>query len=633
MQYLNTQKLLYIVFPYLFSALILCVISFLGKFNSILSILLFFMCIGNTFKVIFTINIKSINYINMFVPMYIITIAIFGIVQFHEVYLGGRDDGVYANSAIEISKHGSYCFSNINILSYPGYILSNDCIQQGFYPAYTIWLAWFISIFGYYVVPISQALLLIFGLLSFYGLSIRLFGLRTSIIAILIFTTTYCFTWVSRKTYSENLALCLVFYSLLCLVEYYKTSKVHIKWFGVISVLLLSLTRIEGIIFASLYTIFIFLRSNNFRKIIYDFIIVFVLFIPFYYYVFILNTSTISQLSSFISNIYTNIVHSGVLSTTNYSQLRRAQIDPNALEYHIPQMSLYILNLYNALLYILLACIGLASIIKRDKYQFKLIIMIIFIILPHFVYIFNPSISFDMPWFLRRYYHIIFPWLSLLSAVALGYMRGSLKYIILLLIITINIALSYPSLLVKEYSGSIEQTKLLSKQLSYDKSVYYIDYNSIGDAKIGEPLYFLYNFQTIALDQKSLENLLNISLSQGGSLYNSKNLSTPKSNICHYEDYYIITNRKSEISKNILKFNPEYVNYTALLYPRLAKTCEIFRLTQTQGFSEMGHVLTQTAMDYCNNVPRESQNMAVDLAIYKLSSAQVDDIHSSYCKK
>src|SRR5260221_8045262 len=71
----------------------------------------------------------------------VISICAFNVFYFHESFAGGRDDGVYANTALYLVRHNSLYITQRIVATYPGFMETSHGVISQFYVGYPIWIA------------------------------------------------------------------------------------------------------------------------------------------------------------------------------------------------------------------------------------------------------------------------------------------------------------------------------------------------------------------------------------------------------------------------------------------------------------------------------------------------------------
>ena len=164
--------------------------------------------------------------------------------------LGGRDDGVYANHAIYMARHGRVdvpypypseltplfkgALREFPVTFLPGFYLTSPTLKVQFGHLLAVWLAQAYSTFGHHGLFRLNAF---FGLLSlciFYGLCRSLIPKPYAVAATLFLALNPSQIWLTRITMSEILTQLFVWSGLLLFVQALKSdNKILARWAGI----------------------------------------------------------------------------------------------------------------------------------------------------------------------------------------------------------------------------------------------------------------------------------------------------------------------------------------------------------------------------------------------------------------
>ncbi|MEI6690274.1 MAG: hypothetical protein WCL07_00830 [bacterium] len=551
-----------------------------------------------------------------FIASFVIFLSLFN----HETYFGGRDNGVYANSALSIVKTKTYKIDSQLIGSYPGYEVNNGSVYQpAFFLGYISWLSVFILIFGYQNIMFANSVLLFFGLINLYALLKKI--VNTNPLAPLLVTiTSFPFFWFTRSTYSENIAFMLFMFILNSVLSR------ELAYIIIASTLLICV-RIESVLFIGMLlplAIYSLLKKQLELKVSHMLLILLCIGIVAAYYTQV-DRHYLSQLISMTDNIISNILNKGTISNSALSIKNAVALSKNALEYHIPEVTNFLLIKYNQIFYIFIVPALFVAISKLKQVKSQNLALIIFLSLPQLFYLFNPMITLDQPWFLRRFYPLIIP----ISVTAFYYLI-SIKFnekivlVITALLITINLLISSPIMLFSEYKGIYNQLEEFNK-LPLDKSrdLIMVDYNNVGNYKLAEPLHFIYDYSTIAVTHQSLVDYSTNDGQVSQALYSSGSFSIPD-DICKYKQIYLLTNPIAYYDDLFGEMEPTFNE--VIKYDQLHKECEIFRLTPDFAFHEMAHLNTNEVLSYCDRLPHTIDQSVNYLVLYKLNKSITDSL-------
>lgn len=407
----------------------------------------------------------------------------------------GRDQGSISEAAFRLAQNSHLTFSTPasesffqiygtgKALNFPGfaYTETGDLITQ-FPLGYTSWLASFISLFGLYGVVIGNGILLFLFLLTLYALLRRFthpfyafFGLTLAIFSFLP-------TWFAKITLSENLALFLFVFLVWNLILFLEEGKL-IFYAGIfLSGGLLAFTRIEGFAFLALTFLILFLnkhtryiwKTSPWKSFI----------VPGFLFLFIF-------LRDFFINLpYYKMIGKALIKFLNQTNMGSVANDLSATSSSFTLGS--VLLLYGLLILFVVGFLGILISIKEKRF---IALLPAFIALPTFLYLFDPHISLDHPWMLRRYLFSLFPTLlfsaivgiALLFAEKKTFPIGRPKGIRLFLVGALFLGLivvQYPAfrygISFAENRGFKEQITAFSQEFS-DTDLVLIDRNATGD--------------------------------------------------------------------------------------------------------------------------------------------------------
>jgi hypothetical protein len=440
----------------------------------------------------------------------------------------GRDQGAISEAAIRLAQNHTFEFSTPasteffkiygpgRALNFPGfYYTSQGSLITQFPLVYIVWLALFYSLFGIAGFAVANAILLLVFLISFY-LLIRLFLKAGYATPTFIFAlTSFSFMWFSKFTLSENMALPLLWLSILALMLFLKSSrKLHYLVF-LASAFLLFFTRIEGIAFLAVSATVIFL-SKNARKYVQEKPLS-RFFLPSGIFLLALVANTFKDL-----NFYREIAKAFLSEFTGKEMHYLGALT------EIPLPAFYFEKIF--FIYGLLGffIVGLAAILfyLHKKQFYKLIPF--FIAAPTCIYFFSSQISPDHPWMLRRFTFSLLPAAIFYSGLFIGQGLEKWKYkksiamlsgLIALILLFANLPALSKYLTFSENKGLLTQTQAFSNKFS-DQDLVLIDRGTTGDGwtMISGPMSFLYGknsvyfFNTEDLAKLDLQKFSNVYL-------------------------------------------------------------------------------------------------------------------------
>lgn len=203
--------------------------------------------------------------------------------------VGGRDPGVYVNTAFQLSRHNRLdrpyeelnearaeyqkVFKDTDVKFLGFYLAAGKGEDQGvtminpqFYHGYTIWLAVSHKLFGTYRFLYITPLLALVSLLIFYNAVKEMFNKWTALISALLLSLNISQIWYARSPYTELLSQLMLWLSIYLLVKAYRTKD---KLIGAVSGITIGtsiVVRLDSIFFLppiALFIILIYIRSRN----------------------------------------------------------------------------------------------------------------------------------------------------------------------------------------------------------------------------------------------------------------------------------------------------------------------------------------------------------------------------------
>jgi len=381
----------------------------------------------------------------------------------------GRDQGSISEAAIRLSQNQKLEFSTPEseiffkaygagrALNFPGFHYAPDGNLVTQFPlVYTAWLALFYAIFGLSGLIIANAFLFFVFIFSLY-LLFRLFAEAEygKIFALLILTS-FIFSWILKFTLSENIAMTLLWFGILELVQFLREPK-NLKYASLIATFgLLAFTRIEGIAFlAVIVTILIFTtRKNEFWKDTFKAKII----SPSALFILILGADIFRNFYFYkeIGKVIFSHSKNGIPSAFNiWSFLSNITYTGK------------IFALYGSISFLIIGLIGIGYYLRKREWN---ILIPFFVALPSFTYLVDANISADHPWMLRRFVFSIIPALILYSVLFLiKFFADKKKFWLWTILIIIFLLGAYPFgkfLAFSDNRGLLESTQKLAQSFS-----------------------------------------------------------------------------------------------------------------------------------------------------------------------
>lgn len=449
----------------------------------------------------------------------------------------GRDQGTISEAAIRLSENRKLEFSTPasdqffkiygpgKALNFPGFHYNEEGNLVTQFPLpYISWLATFYSFFGLAGMIIANAILFFIFLNSFYLLARMITRKKYSVILLALTTTSLPFFWFFKFTLSENMALMLLWLSILWIFLFVKDRKPFHYYSFLISAGLLVFTRIEGILF--LASGFIVILSLTKKDVFWKEKRKMILLYPaiFLGVIFIIN---FFQDFYFYKEIGKIVLHFGNSSSETITACEKL-FSPI-----ISEMKTFF-N-YGISSFLILGTLGIAWFLKKKDWN---LLVPFFVALPSFFYLFNPWISSDHPWMLRRFVFSIFPVFFFYSIVFLEKWtrkdirhREIISYFVLASLAAFNLFLFINYFPFSENKHLKNETENISNNFS-GKDLVLVDRLASGDgwSMITGPMNFLFEKNSVYIFNP--EDIKKIDRDKFSKIY----LVVPEQNIDFYSN-------------------------------------------------------------------------------------------------
>lgn len=425
----------------------------------------------------------------------------------------GRDQGSIAEAGFRLAQNEQLAFATPasesffkiygegTALNFPGFAYTKDGSLITQFPlGYIAWLAGFISLFGLYGTTIGNAILLFLFLFTLYNLLKIFVHQYYAFFGLALATLSFLPMWFAKFTLSENLSGFLFTFLAWNLILFLREGKSIYYASALLTAGLFAFTRVEGFAFL-IISLIILLCSKDARHLwktrpwqsiilpggIFVFIFLRDFFINLPYYKMIAKA-----LLKFLNQLGAGGV-AGDLANTDSSFSLGATF-----------------FLYGLLILFALGFFGLLVFIKEKRY---LPLLPAVFALPTFIYFFDPNISLDHPWMLRRYLFSLFPALLFSAVVGLALLftreknfpiakpQGKRLFFVSVIFLGL-IILQYPAwnagIFFAENRTLLKQIENFSGGFS-DKDLILIDRNTTGNGfvMLTGPAQFLYGKNTV----------------------------------------------------------------------------------------------------------------------------------------
>lgn len=384
----------------------------------------------------------------------IIVSSVLNFFLFHDCLNGYQDEGIYSNDAIYLSNRGELPFPNFRGLDTRLFLN-------------TAWNAELYGLLGYdglrlcNVFPLAVALLCIFLLV----LDISREPLA-GLFAVCLLSFSYPMLWFTRRTVNEIYFLSLFWTAIYFFYRSMKgtlTLRTDLTIFMLLAPLM-AFIRLEGLIVLSLSivgAVFVYLRSRK-RGRTYSVVAFCVLLVVM-----------LVSLWGGYSVLNAKYSIGGKIGNANEQQ----EIDntsnkraDNVIINHKPAyttMVMMVFGIIPALIFIPILLILLLG----DRVNRSFAVFIFLLLIPFLYYYLEPTIYFDLPWFLRRFITVIIP----LSYISFSAVIFRLNRVSALLIATVylflTVYISAPVIFHHDYKGVVRKVDMLAKNIPGDGKV------------------------------------------------------------------------------------------------------------------------------------------------------------------
>lgn len=547
---------------------------------------------------------KELIIVSLIILIFVISASFFSTPSI----FSGRDQGSISEASIRLSQNHKLEFSTPSsqeffkiygvgkALNFPGfYYTSEGQLTTQFPLAYISWLAMFYSFFGLTGLIIANAVLLFIFLVSFYLLSRNFIQEKFAYILLALTVFSFPIFWFFKFTLSENMALALLWISIFWIYLFIKEQRLlcpsiqnpqkseglnkknilssdslgqeNNKNFGggffyssfLLSAGLLVFTRIEGIflLISGFLTIFIMTRKNFVWKGKKKFLILY----PAIFLTILLIMNFTKDIP-FYKEMGKALLH--IRQDQSDAPLTfNGFLSPAIFEFKV----FFLYGLTSSLL------LGIFAIIYfwvKRKWE---ILIPLFAVSPSLIYLFNPWISSDHPWMLRRFVFSIVPVFIFYSILFLQEWsnkekkrhRKIISWIFIFIMIISNLLLFYRYFPFSENKDLLGETKKISENFK-DKDLVLIDRMANGDgfSMITGPLNFMYNKNAVyffnpkdaeKIDKNKFEKIYLLVSNQSLEFFVQ---ALGKDNLVYIKDYSIKNEKLSDFNGFFLPEKERY---------------------------------------------------------------------------
>jgi len=550
-------------------------------------------------------KIWRLSNIEKWVIVIVILVASFNVLLSHDTFFGNRDEGVYANAGVLISKYHSF---KIKADLPPSPVLSKnkDWLQPSFPFGYPAWIGWHYSLFGITGVQFSNFLLILVFLIAIYTVSQLLGSNLAGMVSIILLGSSYPFVWFWRRTVSENLEASLLWFAFSCFLLALKRGKKIYLVIALLSFGYTFYTRAESILLFFIFLGFIFFYSLfKKRKLVFinSIFLSIPLIIHYIFYLFIFKRGEINNLIQLMFTVRLVKLKIPVLSDGLQEVL------PNALHYRLPEFTFHILSQYLFYLPIpFVIFLTLSFLFKKSFQKLWYLLLFTFTLAPLFYALKDPQIVYDQPWMLRRYIVGIFPLAYLSFSLFLTkILNKKIALLVFIIVIVNNLIISSSILFLSEYKGTVKNIGKIVQNIPKNSIVFtdrfiFTDYYEI-DALITS----IYDIPATRVYYDNFENTI----------------IPEKTNI-----YFITHNNNWSNDQEIFdQFFPkqswQLVSEDTFSFKRLLRTCELLKKYGMPGL--VGRLPFKQVVQECNEIPLKIENLNTKVIVYKINDQTVKD--------
>ncbi len=450
------------------------------------------------------------------VILVILALTIFIGAYFHDLPLG-RDPVSYSVAAIKIAETGSLGFHDILTRPYHGFTsLGGDNFTSQFLPGYNVYLANWYALGGLSGLTVANMLLTFLVLLAIYLVTARLSSRLGGICATGLTATFYAFLWFNREWASENLLALSFFASAAFLAVGIRERNLSWLLAGAGPAAFSILVRGEGLLYFGFYVLCAIIAPVWWRRQfdwsvkrawwwliwpVWSFIIFQLYCVKFGSgYVFEQGESIGNAIASMFGKFSPWLLIIGGLAIALLLLGGKFFRSRRSAEYRdrcwriggitlgiaglaalivwwrysrqIPIVKwsryrpLFVWEIFHC--YYLTIFFGIIYLGIVKKVLPRLAYLLVFLAVPALVFILDPYIALDHPWFLRRFVAVFFPLVFMLVAVGLARWTWPRRFFIgaAAILAIINLAVSWPILIHREYDGSQKQVAALAENFT-----------------------------------------------------------------------------------------------------------------------------------------------------------------------
>lgn len=398
-----------------------------------------------------------------------VAVPVFLLFDSDPFFYSGRDQGAIAEAAILLSQSGdlrttsliSAIFFEIygagKALHFPGfhYTLSGELVTQ-FPIGTTAFFGTFVTIFGIGGLVIASGFLLCFSLFTLFLLVRALSTEYIALGAFLVGCVSFLPLWAARLPLSENLFLFVFLLLSFMLLQFLEHPNRNRYILILLTGALLSTVRIEGIFsFIAAAALLLFSPAGKafFSKQRSEFLL----------------SSLVLSILFLAFNLATNLpLFRSIFGAT----MDHLVSSPSGGTDQSPAFLLWpLFASYGLLLPFAFGLLGTVLLVIRKTWS---ALIPAFLALPAFLFFFDPNITPDHPWMLRRFLFSLWPALMITFPIALDHLFGHSRASVpsrtaiggfFILIFLLSLPATYSLISFREYDGLTEQTARVASKI------------------------------------------------------------------------------------------------------------------------------------------------------------------------
>lgn len=439
-----------------------------------------------------------------------VVLAIFTMAYQHDLPRG-RDDMGLLTAAVQLKESETLSFHDpISYPFHPYRAIAPETFTSQFLPGYTVLLATALQFGDIASTGVVNGILIFLTLLTFYLLGRELHSRYAGFGFVLVFATSYLFFWIPRRTLSENLFILLIWLAAYALVRGYRERSGLWLLLGTIPLAVGLLARVESILFLAAYMVAAGLALYAKRKEFHIRAWQWSLLVPLLAAGYFLWTYTQRFGGTYLADSYGHVLTSetalpligaglvglfllfvvATLLQRYHIALRRTakvlvvsmvlgelvlllwwlpqqvQLPWSALKTH------FVLESFVPYFILPFALIAFVAYL-RGSFRPAILWLILFLA-PSFIFLWDPLIALDQPWFMRRYYPVLIPLILLLGSVGLAELFKRWKriaFVSIAFLAILQLVLFHPMIRFKEHQGVGESLEEFAESFGEDDLV------------------------------------------------------------------------------------------------------------------------------------------------------------------